>query len=249
MINLPLKIRDKRTSMKCVCQKLVSYIIGIMIISLVFPVKMQAQRSLEVGILGGVAYYNGDIYPGKPFVKPQAAYGLLARYNFNNRWTAKASLTHGTITGAGTVNFNSVDNTTLVEVNFSTNIDELALSGEFNFWKYATGNNMQRVSPYLMGGISFFQYNGSAYKNIKYQNYTGTSAALIFGFGFKYSLTNRLGLAAEWGMRKTLTDKLDDVSYPYANQFNNKDWYNFTVVSITYKINLTHGMSCKSLNW
>ncbi|MBN2773588.1 MAG: hypothetical protein JXR31_05025, partial [Prolixibacteraceae bacterium] len=94
-----------------------------MIISLVFPVKMQAQRSLEVGILGGVAYYNGDIYPGKLFVKPQAAYGLLARYNFNNRWTAKASFTHGTITGEGTVN--SVDNTSMVGVNFSTNVDEL----------------------------------------------------------------------------------------------------------------------------
>ncbi len=210
---------------------------------MVFPVKMQAQRSIEVGILGGVSYYNGDVYPAKPFVKPQAAYGLLARYNFNDRWTAKASLTHGSITGIGSVN--SVDNTTMVNVNFSTNIDELAFTGEFNFWQYETGNNIRRVSPYLMGGIGFLQYNGSSNK----ENFTGTSATLIFGFGFKYSLTKRLGLAAEWGMRKTLTDNLDDVAYPYANSFNNKDWYNFTVASITYKINLTHGMSCKSLNW
>jgi len=216
-----------------------------MMISMVFPVEMQAQQSVEVGILGGMAYYNGDIYPAKPFVKPQAAYGLLGRYNFNNRWTAKASFIHGTITGKGTVN--SANNISMKYVNFSTNIDELAFTGEFNFWEYATGNNMQRISPYLMGGISFFQYKGSAYAN--YQNFTGTSTALIFGLGFKYSLTKRLGLAVEWGMRKTLTDKLDNVYYSYANHLNNKDWYNFTVASITYKINLTHSISCKSLNW
>lgn len=248
MINLPLKIRDKRRSMKGVYRKQVSYIAIIMIMSMVFPYKMQAQRSVEVGVLGGMAYYNGDIYPGKPFMKPQGALGLLGRYNFNDRWTVKASFTAGNVTGTGTVP--RQNNSTMLGVSFSTNIDELAFTGEFNFWEYETGSsNKRHFVPYLMGGIGFFRYQGNDYKNTNLYSFNGNSAALIFGFGFKYSLTKRIGLATEWGMRKTFTDNLDDVSYPYANSLNNRDWYNFTVVSITYKINLTHGMSCKSLNW
>ena len=247
MINLPLKIRDKRRSMKDVHQKQCSYIAVIMLVGMVFPFELQAQQSVEAGILGGGAYYNGDINPGKPFVEPRAAYGLLARYNFDDRWAIKASFTHGTVTGLGYVP--TTDNSSTMGVNFSTNIDELALTGEFNFWEYETGNNMRRLSPYIMGGCGLFHYKGSVYKDTNFSNFSGYSPALIFGFGFKYSLTKKLGLAAEWGMRKTLTDNIDNVSYSYAKSLNEKDWYNFTVASITYKIDLTHGQSCKDLKW
>ncbi|MBE0651953.1 MAG: porin family protein [Bacteroidales bacterium] len=247
MINLPLKIRDKRRSMKDVCQKQCSYIVVVMLVGMVFPLELQAQQSVEVGILGGMAYYNGDINPGKPFVKPQATFGVLARYNFNDRWTVKGSFTHGSVTAKGFVP--TPDNSSIMGVNFSTNIDELALTGEFNFWKYETGNNFRRMSPYIMGGGGLFHYHGSVFKDTDYSNYSGFSPALIFGFGFKYSLTKKLGLAAEWGMRKTFTDNLDNVSYPYATNLNEKDWYNFTVASLTYKIDLTRPMSCKNLTW
>ncbi len=250
MINLPLKIRDKRRSMKDVHQKQCSYIAFIMLVSMAFPFELQAQQSVEAGILGGTAYYNGDINPGKPFVKPQAVYGLLARYNFDDRWSAKVSFAHGTVIGNGTVPNQS--NTSNIDTSFSANINELALTGEFNFWEYETGSKQHLFSPYIMGGGSIFHYSGNSYKTgsqNNQQSYNGYCPSLIFGFGFKYSLTKKLGLTAEWGMRKTLTDNIDNVSYSYAKSLNAKDWYNFTVASITYKIDLTHGQSCKNLKW
>ncbi len=247
MINLPLKIRDKRRSMKDGYQKQCSFIAIIVLVGMVFPLELQAQQSVEAGILGGVAYYNGDVNPGKPFVKPQATYGLLARYNLNDRWAVKASFSHGTISGSGYVP--APDNSTTMGVNFSTDIDEIAVTGEFNFWEYETGSSMHRFTPYIMGGGGLFRYHGSAYKDTNLSHYNGISPAMLFGFGFKYSVTKKIGLAAEWGMRKTLTDNLDNVSYPYATNLNSKDWYNFTVASITYKIDLASGMSCKTLTW
>lgn len=244
MINLPLKIRDKCRSMKDVYQKQCMSIAVIILVGMSFPLELQAQQSAEAGILGGAAYYNGDINPGKPFVEPRAAFGLLARYNFNDRWAVKVSYTHGMIVGDGMVADKHTGNN--IEAGFSADIDELALTGEFNFWKYETGNNLHRFSPYIMGGGGFFSYSGSYNKN---SSYSGFSPALIFGLGMKCSLTKRLGFAAEWGMRKTITDKLDNVYYSYATGLSEKDWYNFTVASLTYKIDLTQGMSCKSLRW
>lgn len=246
MINLPLIIRDKRRSMKDVHKKQCTRIAVIILAGMIFPFELQAQQSVEVGILGGAAYYNGDINPGKPFVEPRAAYGLLARYNFDNRWAVKVSYTQGLIVGAGIVpdDIPGQYNAGNIYAGFSSNIDELALTGEFNFWEYETGNNMHRLSPYIMGGGGLFYYSGNSYQDFYNYKYSGYSPALIFGFGFKYSLTKKLGVAAEWGMRKTLTDNLDHVSYSYATNLSEKDWYNFTVASITYKIDLTRGMSC-----
>ncbi|MFW5705795.1 MAG: hypothetical protein ACOCX8_02215, partial [Bacteroidota bacterium] len=45
----------------------------------------------------------------------------------------------------------------------------------------------------------------------------------VFGFGIKYSLGSRVGIGLEWGMRKTFTDYLDDISGEYKLDFNNLD--------------------------
>ncbi len=240
----------------------------------------QDNKSIEIGALGGISYYNGDINPGKPFVQPQPVYGIIGRYNFTDRWAVKVSLSHGNITGNDKFS-KAVLNRNL---SFKTDINEIAVTGEFNFMKYNTGSTMYIFSPYLLGGFSTFQYTprsltGTNLRNIgtegqiigyrnrkQYKNY---SFALIFGFGFKYSLTKKLGFAVEWGMRKTFTDYLDDISTTYyqnkvkglsdptgkhlkGEQRGNsktKDWYNFTTASITYKIDLNKGQNCKKLKW
>ncbi len=240
----------------------------------------QDNKSIEIGTLGGISYYNGDINPVMPFVQPQPVYGIIGRYNFTDRWAVKVSLSHGSITGNDKFS-KAVPNRNL---SFKTDINEIAITGEFNFMKYNTGSTMYIFSPYLLGGLSTFQYTprsltginlrnkGTEGQIIGYRNrkqYKNYSFALIFGFGFKYSLTKKLGFAVEWGMRKTFTDYLDDVSTTYyqnkvkglsdptgthlkGEQRGNsktKDWYNFTTASITYKIDLNKGQNCKKLKW
>ena len=39
--------------------------------------------------------------------------------------------------------------------------------------------------------------------------------SIPFGFGFKYRITNKISVAAEFGISKTFTDYLDDVSTTY----------------------------------
>jgi hypothetical protein len=254
-------------------------IVFLMLGAALIPLTSQAQTSLEIGVDGGFAYYNGDITPAKPFVQPKPAYGLLARYNFNDRWTVKAAYTQASITGSDSIS-KAVANRGLF---FKTAINELSVTGEFNFWRYSTGSKTNKITPYLMGGGSFFLYTpksseglnlrnaGTEGQLIGYENrkpYKSYSFAVIFGMGLKYSLTKKLGLAVEWGMRKTFTDYLDDVSTTYYQNHvvglsdptgthvageqrgnsQNKDWYNFTLLSLTYKLDIQKE-TCNNLKW
>ena len=188
-----------------------------------FTSKVNAQ-TLEVGILGGGTYLLTDSVRAVPFEQPGWSVGGLVRYNFNTRWSARFSYNY--------MNFNNV-----IPGNDTVKINDISLVGEFNFFDYATGSKDDNFSPYLFGGIS-----GLSYK-IKSDTLRG-SAALTFGVGLKYSLSDKIGVGFEWGMRKTFTDKLDNNDVD-GNFFYGSDWYNFTGISITYKFNVVNLGACK----
>ncbi|MFC1731914.1 DUF6089 family protein [candidate division KSB1 bacterium] len=103
--------------------------------------------------------------------------------------------------------------------------------------------------------------------------YSLTQVAIPFGFGFKLSLSKNASLGIEYGARKTFTDYIDDVSKTYASPStleaentevskiladrsdlnypegydrgneNNKDWYTFVGLTLTFKIQSRDG-SC-----
>jgi hypothetical protein len=96
--------------------------------------------------------------------------------------------------------------------------------------------------------------------------YSLVSVAIPFGIGLKWNVGKYVSLGAEWGMRYTFTDYLDDVSGVYFDQdililqkgevvaqladravIKNqpgtqrgnatiKDWYSFAVFTATFKI-------------
>jgi len=104
--------------------------------------------------------------------------------------------------------------------------------------------------------------------------YKTSQLAIPFGFGFKYSLSKRLAFALEWGLRKTFTDYIDDVSttyylegesinqndpaqilsdptmshQPYEARGNasTKDWYAFVGLTVTYKFRLGGDKRCSN---
>jgi hypothetical protein len=47
--------------------------------------------------------------------------------------------------------------------------------------------------------------------------YALTQVSLPFGMGIKWNFTQTLSLSLEWGMRKTFTDYIDDVSTTYVD--------------------------------
>ena len=266
---------------------------SLVLAGLVCPSLLFSQNSLEAGLSGGYAYYNGDIVPGTPFVMPKPAYGAVVRYNFGDRWTAKITYTHAKVAGDDTKT-EAVANRFL---NFTTTIDDISVMGEFNFMEYFTGSKKHKFTPYLTAGAGFFyfnpttKYNGQVYdlrslgtegQNLNYdgrQPYKKYNFAAIFGLGFKYSLSKRFGLSAEWRMHRTFTDYLDDVSTTYyldgpsmdpnnlsAEEYfsdptlshkpgeqrgnsGTKDWFGIANISVTYKIEFNNKRGCKNLQW
>lgn len=246
-----------------------------------FGLRTEAQE-FEVGLFAGGSYYNGDINPGIPFIQTNAAYGGLIRYNFNQRTAARLSVFRGILEGDDAVSkFNEARG-----LNFISNITDISAVFEFNFLPYFTGSKRNYISTYIFGGASVFFFNpksnGVELRNIGTEGqvagfdgrkkYSKTGFSIPFGVGVKYSLTSKIGLGFEWGMHKTFTDYIDDISTTYYLQGSlidpgntagllsdpsrshnpymqrgdpkTKDWYSFAGVSITYKINIGDKARC-----
>ncbi len=258
----------------------------ILSVLLVMSLGLKAQY-LEVGVQGGGTYYLGDINPGTHFGGTKPAFGFLARYNPSTRWALRANFLFGKV-GASDLDYEAVGNRNL---NFESDITEISFIAELNFFRYFTGSLKDYFSPFIFGGIGMFtyspkaEYNGTLYElqplrtegqgSKEYPDreaYSLNGMMIPFGLGVKFSLTERICVAAEWGMRKTFTDYLDDVSQTYyldaeTTEFIDiaeilsdptknhttgmqrgdaayKDWYAFAGLTITYKIDLSPRTTC-----
>jgi len=256
------------------------------IISLLFLVFIMpltyAQKSGDLGLLGGVTYYMGDLNPGKPFLMSKPAFGLMYRQNFNSRISVRVHGLRGSVAGNDAIsNANPERN-----LNFESKITEAGLQLEINFFDYFIGSKIHPITPYIFGGptVFFFKPFGNLPAgNVELQPLTteGQSTPYklyafsgSFGLGVKYSVSKLFGVGAEWGMRKTTTDYLDDISQTYymnlagKNPANatinelasdpvlthnagmqrgnsrNTDWYSFAGISVTVKIKMLTKESC-----
>jgi len=187
---------------------------------------------LEVGVFAGSSYYMGDLNPNTPFLQPELAYGVLARYNLNARWAVKLNAYQGVIKGDDEVaNFLPSR-----ELSFKSGINELGGTIEFNFLPYFNGSMKNYWTPYIFGGVALLYHRPQRDENdlrdfgtegqylpgnippeleIERPEYSYFVFSMPFGVGVKYSFSKRIAASLEWGMRKTFTDYLDDVSTTY----------------------------------
>ena len=196
---------------------------------------IKAQRS-EYGIFAGTSFYMGDINTSTLFYKPNPAFGIIYRYNFNPHWAFKMDAIYGTVEGYDS-DFGNTRN-----LSFKSHIMEFSAQIELNFLQYFTGSSTHRFSPYIFTGLSVFSFNpqGQYYDpktgqtnwydlqplgtegqgSVAYPDrkpYSLTQLAIPFGIGFKFSLNKKICIGLEWGMRKTFTDYLDDISTTYVS--------------------------------
>ena len=205
----------------------------ICLIVLVSSVK--AQRS-EYGVFVGTSFYMGDINTSKVFYRSDPAFGIIYRYNFNPHWAFKMDAIYGTVEGYDS-DFGNTRN-----LSFKSHIMEFSAQIELNFLQYFTGSKTHRFTPYIFTGLAIFSFNPQAqYTDPKTgqtnwydlhplstegeglisspdkQTYSLTQIAIPFGIGFKFSLNKKICLGLEWGMRKTFTDYIDDISTTYVD--------------------------------
>ncbi|MGQ0827819.1 MAG: type IX secretion system protein PorG [Bacteroidota bacterium] len=208
----------------------------IFIVISVLGVQLFAQKrtkSAEIGIFLGGSYYIGDLNPIKhfnEFTKP--AGGIVFRYNFNPRLAARANVLLGSIQGDDS--YSTSPGQQQRNLNFKSPITEGSVQLEFNFLDYQIGNEKRKFTPYIFFGLGVFQFSPKGEINGNWvalqplgtegqglqggaskKKYKLIQMSIPFGVGIKANLSKSIGLSIEWGIRKTFTDYLDDVSKRY----------------------------------
>lgn len=208
----------------------------VVFISIVSLSNLSAQKYFDLGLTGGVSYYLGDINPTRHFYKPNPAFGLFGRYNINNRLALKLSVTYMKVQGSD-ADFDNVYQQ-MRNASFSASFIEIAPTYEFHFLPYIIDKREKGFSPYIYGGFGYAIYLNSTSNN-------GDHFAVPFGAGIKYSVSRKLGIGVEWGMRKTFNDNIDGVFNPGGEDMkpllNNNDWYSFAGFFISFRLNDNSG--------
>ncbi len=207
----------------------------------VFTLSLHAQdhyyvQDGEFGISAGAAHYFGDLNTRAGLNRPKPALGVFFRKQFGNYIGARLSGHFAQLGYSDKYSSNSYQQTR--NLSFNTNIWEIALQGDFNFFKYVPGNPDHAFTPYVTFGVGLFNYNPYAYlngekvylrplgtegQNVGYigrKPYGTVSYCIPFGAGIKYSISPKVNFSFEVAYRFTGTDYIDDVSTTYAGAAN-----------------------------
>ncbi len=207
---------------------------AILIIAFGFILNANAQYETvqegEYGITAGVAHYFGDLNNRAALNRPKIALGAFFRKQFGN-YTALRITAHYAQLGYSD-KYSENEYQRRRNLSFNTNIFEIALRGDFNFFKFNPTDPNHAFTPYATIGVGVFSYDPYAYYNGEkiylrplntegetfYQGRKayGTMAICIpIGFGVKYAVTDKVNISFEISHRFTTTDYLDDVSKTY----------------------------------
>ncbi len=187
----------------------------------------------EVGIMAAQAHYIGDINPYSHIPDEfRLGGGLIYRFNMNDRFAFKSSILYGTI-AADDANSDSEWQRNR-NLSFRSDIFEVSAQVELNFLTYEIGDPLRPSTAYLFLGLSIFRFNPQGQFEGRWVDlqplgtegqgipgfddpYALTQVSIPFGIGFKFNIWKNLAGAVEWGMRRTFTDYLDDVSSAYVD--------------------------------
>ena len=190
-----------------------------------------SQRYFEIGAFGGISYYNGDINPSQ-HLRPSnnhLAVGLIARQVLNSRWALRGSFYAGNISGEDSHSSDEFQQQR--NLSFYSHIYELSAGIEFNFRKFNPFNppsafkQADLFTPFVFIGIGGFYFNpkteldGNIYElqplKTEGESYSRIGVSIPFGLGIKLRASQRTLISLEYGLRKTFTDYIDDVSGKY----------------------------------
>lgn len=242
---------------------------------LILNVKKVSSQSYvdEIAIMVGGAYYLGELNPYKHFNNYNYHFGGAYRRTLHNKQIVlRAHIMYGKVSAESSSS----------NLSFRSSILEIGPAIEINFLPFEIGNvNKYKGTPYLFGGLTYFKMNPQTSNNGEWvslqtlgtegqgtslnnkKQYKNQQISLPVGLGLKVNLSKRFAINAEYGIRRTFTDYLDDVSGTYVdvNQLSlengelasdlsrdkgvnglqrgnsqNKDWYSFYNVMLCFRI-------------
>jgi hypothetical protein len=188
----------------------------------------------EFGLSAGAAHYFGDLNTRARINRPKLAVGAFFRKQFSNYVALRASIHFAQLGYSDVYNKNN-EYQRRRNLSFNSNIFELAVQGDFNFFKFVPADPYYNFTPYITLGIGVFSYDPYAYLNNKKvflrplgtegqgtaeypdrKPYNTMAICFPFGAGVKYALNDRMNIGFEVGYRFSMTDYLDDVSKTYV---------------------------------
>lgn len=197
------------------------------ILLIVISFNLQAQ-TWEFGGSLGEAGYMGDLSPNNPLKVSGIAGGVFFKRNFDGYWSVRLNGTMGRISAADSNS--SSQQFRNRNLSFTTLLDEVSLTGEFNFMSYIPDAGKNKFTPYIFLGIAAVNYSPTTlYKGQSYnlrdyrtegqaKSYPKTAFSIPYGAGFKCNIAGNFTLGFEIGYRHPNTDYLDDVSGYYPKR-------------------------------
>lgn len=197
----------------------------------------------EFGISAGIAHYFGDLNTRAKLNRPKPTVGIFFRKQFGNYVGLRVGAHYAQLGYSDVYSKNEYQ--TQRNLSFNSNIWELSLQGDFNFYKFIPGNPDYAFTPYVTLGVGVFSFDpyamyngkkeylrplGTEGQNVGYmgrKQYSTMAVCIPFGVGIKYNISEKINLNIEICHRFTTTDYLDDVSTTYAGAGYGSDANNF----------------------
>lgn len=204
-----------------------------------------APYKFDFGAGLGMTGYLGDANRSSLLKHPGFDGELSFRYLPDVRWAIKGVFSVLTLSGSTADMDNILPSNAPEYYDFKSTVYDLGGRVEFNFFNYGIGETYKRLrrwSPYLTVGVGV-SLSSSGEK-------TAVAPNLPMGAGFKYKLSERLNLSAEFTMTKVFGDKVDG---PVLNDLNaiktafykDTDWYSRLTIGISYEF----GKRCETCHY
>ena len=197
-------------------------------------IQLTYAQYFETGMMTGVSNYLGELK--EDYMDPSEynlAFGVFMRYRFSPSIAVKASFYKGQLSGSDS---NSSDPEIRARnLNFRTELMELGVTGEWHIGGYDILDG-KISAPYLFAGLSIFHFNPQSHYQGNWVDlqplgtegqgdgrygegnyYNLYQVSIPMGVGVQFSLNHQHNFGFEFGMRKTFTDYIDDVSGYYPD--------------------------------
>jgi len=212
-------------------------------IFLLLSASLNAQ-SYEGGLWAGGVNYFGDINTNSSVFDARPAGGIVGRYNFDSRISARISAGYGRT-------FDQDRN--LGETDFQLNRNEavrttalnISAMAEFNFFSFNSTDaflDPKVYTPYLGAGIGFSNISPEVFfrdqgwtdvarvRTEDEKDFSSANISVPLAAGVKYQLNKDFILTGEWNSHLLFTDYFDDISTTYNQLSINENIGTLTTV-------------------
>ncbi|HEY5687416.1 MAG TPA: DUF6089 family protein [Yeosuana sp.] len=214
--------------------------IAIFILSII-SIQSSYSQINELGIFVGGSNFIGDVGSTNYISPNQLAIGGIYKWNKSPRHSYRISLTFTDLNGEDAKS----DDPRRIQrdYSFSNQIIEISGGMEFTFFDFNLHSGEKIATPYLYSGISIANIEDTYFLNgiQTSQNASSWAFGIPMVLGFKSNFLGNFIVGIEVGARYTFSDNIEGSfpkdqalqAYRFGNQ-NNKDWYTFTGVTLTY---------------